>query len=658
MDAVELPLSAVAVSKLMGSDGGFGKPGVTVKELETRESDRVSIVASTSLERCSPLVSRKDAKTAVNASESAYWDKIPYPEIMRQANQPPRYQAEDVSERLNCRGATSSSLLLVPKPDGVQLQKKAGKVSRDGNGCSKRTRTAQMEDSMSEDGVHDANCNSDKLGSYPTKCSFPEKTQVIKQKNLNGKRGDKRNFKLPMKTKYDSFSPKAGVGSFSSAAGGNNILGLYGLKSDIHDVTKHLEEIPLNELLDGTYTCSKLGKDKGKKAANMNENILQSIKKSCSVIQLRRPVQTQNFSEIDASSSMRMSPSTLTSISCVASSTIDDGGDTNTMEQSCNKESCHEPETFPGSLEFPLYQPTDVLERLALSPPKDLQSLLLDAAKPALSFRNSLDSRPGKPISPHLPPFPWSHTFSGHYKTNSDAVKLSSSRSICQGRWTRIRNTASFLGIVNDCFTDLKSFTYDHSLVPFCEVKMLSSAENEVPPTTSNDLPLSEVPPVFFENSESGGDSKNEENADNCPRLLAAAQTLYDISTHSTTHNHPHGGIIRWPKKLSQKAMKARKLKSKEKPDEYFTVPKPVPMSENLVKSVDNQTIPSKKPKLSTFEKRKDLISWPAPRLCRSSPSKPIVETKSLNSRVLGNSPQKLRKVVPMDWKKARDKMD
>lgn len=48
---------------------------------------------------------------------------------------------------------------------------------------------------------------------------------MAKQKNnSNGKRGDKRNGKVP-KSKSDSFSLKAGLVSFSSAAGGNNILG-------------------------------------------------------------------------------------------------------------------------------------------------------------------------------------------------------------------------------------------------------------------------------------------------------------------------------------------------------------------------------------------------------------------------------------------------
>lgn len=52
-----------------------------------------------------------------------------------------------------------------------------------------------------------------------------EKMQMVKQKgNYNCKRGDKRNFKVPMKAKYDSFTMKAGLAS-CPATRGNNFFG-------------------------------------------------------------------------------------------------------------------------------------------------------------------------------------------------------------------------------------------------------------------------------------------------------------------------------------------------------------------------------------------------------------------------------------------------
>lgn len=56
---------------------------------------------------------------------------------------------------------------------------------------------------------------------------IPDKTQMSRQKNsFSGKRGDRRSFKVPMKPKFDSFSMKAGLASFSVASGGSNFLGM------------------------------------------------------------------------------------------------------------------------------------------------------------------------------------------------------------------------------------------------------------------------------------------------------------------------------------------------------------------------------------------------------------------------------------------------
>lgn len=691
MDAVELPLPApVAVPKLMGSEG-FGRVGVSVKGVEARENDRVSILVGPSIERCSSLVGHKDATIAVNTSESVSWDKIPHIEICRRASQMACLQGEDAPEHLSSEGTNSSSLL-IPGPEGSQLPRKAGKIPRSSglpSGCFKRPRTAQTEDSTRLSGADDMKG----ISSYPTKCTYPEKSQVVRQKNnFNGKRGEKRNFKVPTRTKYDSFSLKAGLTSFSSAGGGNSILGIYGLKSDIHDVTKLVDEISVNRLLDGTYKCPSLGKDKGKKAVSTNENILHSVRKACSLLQLRRPVQSQQFSETDCSSNRKLSTSSSNSFSCVASNINGDKGDAYRMDlSSCYKDSCSKPETPFNMLDFSLHQPKDILERLALPPPKDLESLLLDAVKPAGSSKSTPDQRLGKPIShrANLPPFPWAHTFSGHCKTNSDAVKLSTSRSTCQGRWQRIGSTAGSLGDVTDCFKDLESFTYDQSLVPSQGLK-LGVLENEV--GTSASFPLhdwcpsssttcskaSHLPP------ESAGSLKNEGDGGHSPILIEAAQTLFSLAAHSL-RQHPNG-IMKWPKKSLQKPMKARKTKSNERP-EHISATKSVVVSDYASKNTE-QITPSKKPKLCATEKKKDfghssarkgLINWSTtPRSIRSSPSKsvrdPTGDSNHHNAsitkqscmlppptRILdkaGNSQQKPKRPGPVEWSRAGDKLD
>lgn len=129
---------------------------------------------------------------------------------------------------------------------------------------------------------------------------------------------------------------------------------------------------------------------------------------------------------------------------------------------------CSETESTPSPLDFPLCQPKDVLERIALHPFQDFESLLLDVSKLAITTKSSNDLRSGKQASrrPSLPSFPWSHAFGGHSRTNYDTVKLSTSRSTCQGKWARMGVIASSTVIDRSHFTNLDSFSYDQSLVP------------------------------------------------------------------------------------------------------------------------------------------------------------------------------------------------
>lgn len=159
------------------------------------------------------------------------------------------------------------------------------------------------------------------------------------------------------------------------------------------------------------------------------------------------------------------------------------------MYLSCSsiQDSYSKPDMLANPLDLPLYQPKDILKNLVLAEPKDLESVLLDAAKSSL--RNTSDIRPGKQMSRRvsLPPFPWSHTFSGHCRNNSDAIKSATTRSTCQGRWVMIGNVSSFPRTTTDFLASIESLTYDQSLVP----PGLSS-ENKISPLTSVRLPWSD----------------------------------------------------------------------------------------------------------------------------------------------------------------------
>ncbi|XP_044476626.1 uncharacterized protein LOC123204127 isoform X2 [Mangifera indica] len=525
MDAVELEYP-VDVPKFIGSDG-FGRASVTVNEVVACESNTrgVSIIAKSSIERCSTFLRQKDATSTVNGSEST-WDEIQATEIRKHDNQLPNRLVRDSSEQLKNRSPSC------PSTSRSEVQRKPGKMFRSSSGCSKRPRMTQSEDNMSSTRVDDIKDISVNVEPYPTtKC---------------------------------------------------NPLGAYGLKSDIDEITKHVDDLLLRDLLDGTYKCPSLGNDKGKKATNVNENFVQSVRKACSILPLAKTPLSQNFTEMDSCTNKKPVVCTPNSISSVSGGVNVDKGDSCTPNlSSCNKKCCDKPGTA-ANLYFPLYQPKVILEKLALPPPKNLEALLLDAAKPSASSRNNSDVRSGKHISSRasLPPFPWSHTYNGNCRTNSDAVKLLTSRSTCQGQWARIDSSAT-LGASTDCFTNLELLTYDQSLVP---------------PSTSGSTPWCEWGSPSID---TGFKSSLLNPAGHCPRVVAAAQTLCDMAAPSLRQKPI------WPKKPCQKAMKAGKPKSFEKP-EVFITQFSKSASGNLVRRGINQITPLKRPKLSTMENKKN----------------------------------------------------
>jgi len=163
-----------------------------------------------------------------------------------------------------------------------------------------------------------------------------------------------------------------------------------------------------------------------------------------------------------------------------------------------------------------------------------------------------------------------------------------------------------------------------------------------------------------------------------CPRLLEAAQTLYDIATHVARLNQD--GILRRPKELLQKAMKARRTKSIEKPEDVSAASTSSMGSDHMSRSGMDQIKPTKRPKPSTIRDKKDLdhidslrkrpINWPAPKSRRASPIKlirdSIAESRHSAAYILKeacmmppppakvlnrtcNGQQKVRKLMQMD---------
>ncbi|KNA20552.1 hypothetical protein SOVF_051310 isoform A [Spinacia oleracea] len=674
MEAVELAIPVdVAAPKLMGSDVFVGARVCSSTDGEARDSETISPFLGSKIDECTSLLGHRGTTTA---SGPPPWLKKTDAALCRNNFLPSRSATEDASLGV-VDGITSGSTMSMSEYEGKQIQRKVGKFPRNGSGLLKKTRMLQSDNFLSHGEADEAKTESDKLGLHLMKCSNAvDKSQTVKQKtNINGRRGDRRNSKAPLKAKFDPFSLKVGLTNFSPASGANNLFGIYGLKPDTHDVSKLMDDISLDELLDGTYKCPNLGKEKGKKAASLTENILDSVKKAFSVIRLPGMQQAKQPEEVDIQVNKKIPLSSSPSNTSVVNGTDVDESSVTAGLSKCGEdlESSVKAESPADKKDSPLYQPRDILERLALPPPKELDSLLQDAMKPVSSKLN--DSRNGKPLSHRasLPPFPWSHNFNGHHKSNNDSVRISS-RSTCQGRWVRIRSTDSFIGGGDENFVDLDSLTYDNKLVP---AGQLIYQLPEIGSSSSTFVNQQR----FQQNSSSAAcqTACQPPSALHSPRVLAAAQTLCDIASDSS--NRISNGMLKWSKQPSQKSMKARKSRSSEKPEEFLT-PKSETLLDHAVRSIEYGST-SKKPKISMVERREEfshihtvigLSSVSAPRSNRSSPSRLSRDSvaEARNSfvkpqfmapppppppRVLdrnNHNPQKLRKVSPMDWNRTR----
>lgn len=593
MEALKGPvLVDVDVSKLMGSESFSGG---------ARKLERPSVAIAPSIDRISGSVRRK---------ELAFWSKMPQNEF---AGQQSSHHVEDALEDHSV-GKSNTILPLTLGLEAAQSHRNCGKVGRNSTSNSKRSRIMLMDASVNKTG-EDGKGISTEISANLTNCKNGERTQMLKQRqNSSGKRSDKRNGKV---TK-SNFSLKSLVG-FGSAAGGRNFLGMYGLKSDVMDVTKDVDDLPLRELLDGSYKCAPSPKDRRNNASNSSDSLMQLVRNANSMLRCQKSVQMQNCSNVDSKLSCRNDG---------------DKGETRTDNLSSSDQvqeySC-KVQSVPTMCHAPLYTPKDVLERLALTPSKDLDSLLVDTVKFA-SSRNSSDLRLSKPSSQRngLPPFPWSHPCSGHPKTVPDSAKLSTNKMVCQGRWVRVENTLTPLKGSTGFLEELQSLTDNHKLVP-TGVQVSGPLKNENASTNRDSLTTCE------RISSSLAVSNTSEVS---PGVLAAAETLCRIATHSTlckiaTHSLKQNTEVTTKslKKPSQKGGGMRACKLTEKPENQFIAPKPVVVSNSLVEIAD-EILPSKKLRLSVNFKKPDR-KGPIPcstESIRSTPVKSFRESEGFSN--------------------------
>ncbi|GER26850.1 phragmoplast orienting kinesin 2 [Striga asiatica] len=560
---VALPVS-VDSKRLVGSAEGFGGDGGLVDEVRWQADGACSSGG------------KNDNIHAVNVSAPAFWRNIADREVCKDICHPSSSHNDEVVK--DCGFGNLKSQPLILEVDAKPPLPKSGKITRKNIGCNKRSGMITMDVSKPKPGPCDVkNGTFPDLASSSASCNVSEKNQLVKQKiSSASRRGDRRNSKANCKSRADLFSLKNGMVGFNPAGGGNNFIGLGGLKSDVFDITKYVDEPSLDKLLRGSYSCPLIN-DKEKTASNSKSNLLETVRNACSILRARKVSQEQNSAEVDDNLVQKDSASLDAVISAVGQT---DGG----KGVNSAVEKVQEPDDktkTSDTVDTPLYKPRDILARLALPTPMDLDMLLSDASKTISTSKNNNDARLGKPVSHQtgLPPFPWSHAFSGHNnKLSSDAVKLSASRMICQGRWVRVKNCTALQKGCGDLLKNFESLTFDQTLVP-----------------TVSERPENEAAPIDGVFSASGASSHPKTPTDEYS-TDDAAQTLLDMADYSKKNPFAAVNLLRKP---SQMAMKASKSKSTEKPENSFQSLKPTIRPHNPLKA-HFDGFSSKKPKLST----------------------------------------------------------
>lgn len=342
-------------------------------------------------------------------------------------NQPAGFQfGENIKRQVEIDG----QIPLSPDNKGKHFARKSAKESI--AIPSKRTKIDDSENCMKNNGSNGHEDISSISGFDPIRCTA-DKSQIIIQKRVHdGKRADKKNCRASIKNKYESLASKAGLVCSDSFSSGNNILGSHGLKSDIHEIAKQLDELSLFDLLNGNYKYSAFPVDKGKKSASTNDALLHSVRKVCSILCPSPHVLAENSSNLKACQGSQ-DPSFSTG------NTSDYEAKDKQLEESLTKGKVLD--TFqPDWIKSTMYQPKKILDQLLLPVAHELESFFL------ISSDNSVPSqftRAKSCCGTNLAPFHWSFSHPSNSKPSVESCKVNATKNACQAKWARIGRCSS-----------------------------------------------------------------------------------------------------------------------------------------------------------------------------------------------------------------------
>ncbi|XP_062218792.1 uncharacterized protein LOC133918760 isoform X2 [Phragmites australis] len=340
--------------------------------------------------------------------------------------------------------------------------------------------------------------------------------------------------------------------------------GAHGLKSDICDITNHIENLSLSELLSGTYKYSSLGREKGKKVLRTKDELLVSVRKAFSMLS-----GMDGYCGKDAN--FMLSPK-LPSASISSCEVKEQSGDkpSSLIKDSSQINIC----------DTALCCPKDMLRRLTLPQGQDLDSLLSPVSESSAAVKPHMPSMTVHGAS--LPPYPWSHSQTGGYRPSVDCGKHGSSRSNSQWQWVRVGSNLTPLDYedksvhkIDDLLQEMdaaKLSIMDSCDVPYnlCGTESTSGSlvQNIHSRKNASEHGSQQLQPLDHGDSSDGFQKHDSEHSllktSQASPILHAAETLCDMrrSTESWSAQGYSNGAIKWPKSPSEKVMKARKPSS------------------------------------------------------------------------------------------------
>ncbi|CAM0945917.1 unnamed protein product [Alopecurus aequalis] len=546
MDAVEIPLPAkvdfgkiLITSAAEGVDGGGGGGGGEVPR-RCADADRRSGDVKQHNQNAESSSTYKNKRTSLEVSTQ-------------------KSLAVGIKSENGKRDYTGTGTVPVPS-----LHKQASKIPAkktikllDGPPCSKRPKLEQAQTTRAGEAKgHESLPH--KIMPEMTHCTTSEKSRLLKQKRISdAKRIDKKNARSGVRSKYDCFTSKSGYGNYDSGFLGNGMLGAHGFKSDIRDITNHIKNFSLSELLDGTYKYSSLGREKGKKVLHTKDELLVSVRKAFSMLSDMECSRGKdaNFTQSPGLHSASTS-------SCDIKDQCTDKPST-LVKDPVQTEVCN---TI-------LHCPKDILSRLTLPQGHDLDSLLSAGSESSAAVSS---------ITIHgasLPPFPWSHSQAGGYRPSVDSGKHGSSRSNSHWQWMRVGSYPTALDYEDSTVHKIDDLLQEMDLVKSSIIDSCGRQSNLCcTESTSGSLGQAiyskkignEHGPHSLDH---GGSSDSFQRNDSersllktpqaSRKILRAAETLCDMrrSTEGWSAQGYSNGTMKWPKSPPEK-VKARKPSS------------------------------------------------------------------------------------------------